>query len=115
MNSDCNLLVELALLGRFIEIPEYLSFLRRLPEKSLPARDSWHALQMQQDFFDPSIRSKLALWLSSRRRPLEYAVSVVRAPLPARQKLEQISADLLGGRLKRVMRAAGGQPAHPSA
>jgi glycosyltransferase involved in cell wall biosynthesis len=87
LDSDVNLLVNLALMGRFIEIPEYLNLLRRLPEKSLPARDYWHALEMQQNFFDPSIKSKPALWLSSKRRRIEYVVSILRAPLSSRQKV----------------------------
>lgn len=119
LDADVNLIVELALLGRFVEVPEYLSFLRRLPEKSLPARDFWHALEMQQAFFDPSIKSKPALWLSSKRRRLEYVISVLRAPLSGRQKmlllvyLVGLAARRVAGRIARARSLPAGHVANP--
>jgi hypothetical protein len=81
-SSDRVLLGELALHGRFFEVPERL-FLRRIhPEKSTIANPTEHLFGI---WFNPSRRGKISFprW----RRFREYTRAVTRAPLTPMERL----------------------------
>ena len=101
-SSDKVALVELALLGDFIEVPEYL-FLRRIHaatslNASTSARDvaRWFDRRARHWFVAP--RSRLFV---------EYARSVMRADIPFREKLN--CTGLVMRMLKRDWRILGGE------
>jgi glycosyltransferase involved in cell wall biosynthesis len=78
--SDIPLLAELALYGRFVEVPRRLFFRRFHPEAS-------SALQgvALQSLFTPGARR--AVGVPEWRRLRELTVSVLRAPIPLEEKL----------------------------
>ena len=80
MGSDINLICELSLYGKFIEIPQHL-FNRRMHEKSA----SWDNSDMerQKNHWDPS---KRRLILQNWRAIVEYNRAVLRAPISAAEK-----------------------------
>ncbi|WP_380165802.1 glycosyltransferase family 2 protein [Jannaschia sp. R86511] len=81
-SSDRTLFLELALMGRFVEVPEVLFRHRQHPERSVTryrddrARNVW---------FDPSWegRASAPRWRLLR----EYGVSIVRSPIPRTHRL----------------------------
>jgi glycosyltransferase involved in cell wall biosynthesis len=79
--SDSCLLAELALYGKFYEIPEYLFFRRDHAGASSRNRGR----DQQLEFFDPQLKGKLVLpkW----RRIFENSASVYRAPIKLREKM----------------------------
>jgi hypothetical protein len=88
VGADGNFLAELALEGMFHEVPERLSFLRLHPGSS-----TWHQNRRSQlhTFFDPSSGGSVRVWLSNRRRYIEYFVSIVRARITPREKLSLVA------------------------
>jgi glycosyltransferase involved in cell wall biosynthesis len=79
--SDRPLLGELALLGRFYEIPEYLFSYRNHPQQSWRAHATWRS---QQLWYDPARAGKITFphWRLLR----EHFVSIQRAPLDWRER-----------------------------
>jgi glycosyltransferase involved in cell wall biosynthesis len=82
-SSDRVLLGELALLGRFYELPQVLFFRRAHPRQSFRAYGSRHSYRA---WFDPSKEGKVAFphW----RLLLEHLTTVTRARLPWRERLK---------------------------
>ncbi|MBN1377793.1 MAG: glycosyltransferase [Gammaproteobacteria bacterium] len=79
--SDINLIGELTLYGKFVEIPEYL-FSRRMHEQA----SSWDRSneQTQKDFWDPARKRMLfQVW----RSVYEYYKAVLRAPVSFSEKV----------------------------
>jgi glycosyltransferase involved in cell wall biosynthesis len=86
IGSDCNLIAELALLGPFVEVEDYLHFIRiHEGSSSFPANSSPWRLQ---HFFDPSKQDAFSIFLSRWRRYIEYYFIINRANLPFHQKLK---------------------------
>ncbi len=85
ISSDLNLLAELALIGRFIVVPEHLSFIR-----SHPGSSSWPEhmarFELVQEWFDPEVRRRTIRSLLRWRRHAEYLVSVAWSDLGPAQK-----------------------------
>ncbi len=79
--SDAMLLADLALLGRFHEVPSYLFFNRDHPNRSINA----YSHEFLHVWFDPKLEGKITLrfwrWL------WEYRRSVVRSSLSRRERL----------------------------
>lgn len=82
VSSDKVLLAQLALIGRFYEIPEYLFFPRRHPQQSVSANK---ARRVRILWFDPSKAGRLVL--PSWRMLREYTLTIARAPIDAGEKL----------------------------
>jgi len=81
IGSDRNLLAELSLYGRFVELPVFMFYRRHHPTAS----SSDKANVAQLEFFDPRLSKQIVLpWL---RRAYEHFVSIVRSPLQVREKL----------------------------
>lgn len=82
VDSDRVLLVELGILGRFHEIPEYLFFSREHQERSIRALPERH---MRAGWFDPAKEGKTVFprW----RVLLEYLKIVKRASLSRHQRI----------------------------
>jgi glycosyltransferase involved in cell wall biosynthesis len=80
--SDRVLLAELALHGRFYEVPEYLFLRRGHPQRSLAANVTDSEIAA---WFDPAMRGKVLLprW----RRLLEYLRAARRAPLSRTERI----------------------------
>ena len=83
-SSDCVLLSELILLGKFIEVPEYLLFIRLHPGSSSWA-PNWSPESLQE-FLDPGPKRRIPLTLMMRRFYLEYFRAVAGSPLKIRDK-----------------------------
>lgn len=108
-HSDKVTLVEMALLGDFVEVPDYL-FLRRMHgQTSLAANPTPQDLAA---WFDPSRRNRFVL--PRNRLFLEYARSILRADIPRRQRMECLRPLLrllrrdwrvFGGEIKRSLLA----------
>jgi glycosyltransferase involved in cell wall biosynthesis len=79
--SDRILLAQLTLYGPFYEIPERLFFRREHAHSSTK-----QSIADQQEFFDPRTRGKISLitW----RQQFQHLVSIGRAPLTLRDKVE---------------------------
>ncbi|WP_109314035.1 glycosyltransferase family 2 protein [Ruegeria sp. AU67] len=113
-HSDKVALLEMALLGDFVEVPEYL-FLRRMHEQtSLAANRSPQELAT---WFDPSRRTRFVLPRS--RLFIEYGRAILRADIPLHTRaaclaplLRLLHRDwrIFGGEIKRAIFAN----AHPS-
>jgi hypothetical protein len=88
--GDCALLGELAVKGKFVEIPDYLFFRRLHPKASSQNPD----LSFQSMFFTGQ-RRRLELPLS--HVCVDHVRTIVRSQLPAREKL-----GCLGALLRRV-------------
>jgi glycosyltransferase involved in cell wall biosynthesis len=84
--SDWILDLELTLLGRFIEIPEYLMQLREHPGSSSMGVNRLRYDRVQA-VFDPRVRGQFRVFLSRARRYPEHVVVVARSALPLRQKV----------------------------
>lgn len=86
--SDCNLVAELILQGEFQEVPEDLHFFRIHQGSS-----TWPGggIEKTQRFYDPSVRSRLAISLSRRRRYVQYFVSIIRSRLSAIEKAQLLA------------------------
>lgn len=83
--SDCTLLAELSLYGRFVEVPEVL-FFRRIH----PGAYSWiTSTEQVRAFYAPNAKRKTALLLRAWRHRFENVRAVLRAPLtlPERARL----------------------------
>lgn len=80
-SSDLTLLGELALYGRFHEVPEFLFFKRNHANTSIHAH---HSLRSRAVWFDPGNADKLQLnkWIMF----LEYMRSISRSPISMWQK-----------------------------
>jgi glycosyltransferase involved in cell wall biosynthesis len=114
-NADKVALVELALLGDFLEVPERL-FLRRMhPGVSLAANPSPRELAR---WFDP--RAGRFIVAPRNRLFLEYARAVARAGIPARDKaacaaplvrLFRRDWRVFAGEMRRALQEAAGGPA----
>lgn len=75
--SDCTLLAELSLYGRFVEIPQVL-FFRRIH----PGAYSWVTSDEQvRAFYAPNAQRKTGLLLRAWRHRFENVRAVLRAPL----------------------------------
>jgi glycosyltransferase involved in cell wall biosynthesis len=81
-SSDLTLLGELALYGRFHEVPEYLFFKRNHVGTSIHSHRSLRSLAV---WFDPANAGKLQLnkWIMFR----EYLRSIKRSPIDSWQKM----------------------------
>ena len=81
-SSDLTLLGELALYGRFHEVPEYLFFKRNHVGTSIHSHRSLRSLAV---WFDPANAGKLQLnkWIMFR----EYLSSIKRSPIDSWQKM----------------------------
>jgi glycosyltransferase involved in cell wall biosynthesis len=81
VGSDRNLLAELGLWGRIVEIQEYLFYRRDHPEASISKYNEYERLE----WFEPRLRGKINLvnW----RNGLEYFRTVARTPLSWRERL----------------------------
>lgn len=85
--ADLNLTAHVALLGRFVCLPEYLQSLRTHPgSSSWFVGAQWDNATMQE-FFDPNVRTPVQRALALRRHHLEYPRAVLRSDLPWREKL----------------------------
>ena len=86
--SDCNLVAELILQGEFHEVPADLHFFRIHRGSS-----TWPGggIAKTQQFYDPSVRSRLAIMLSRRRRYFQYFVSIIRSRLSAFEKAQLLA------------------------
>jgi glycosyltransferase involved in cell wall biosynthesis len=83
INSDSCMIYELLFRGRFVEVPEYLSFYRaHLASYSTYASTN----KVRQNFFNPS-PGILDRRLGHSRLYVEYFVAIAQAPLSLRQKL----------------------------
>ncbi|HWO93693.1 MAG TPA: glycosyltransferase family 2 protein [Dehalococcoidia bacterium] len=80
--ADLGLVAHLVLLGPFVEVPEHLSFIRAHEGSSSWFRAAGWSLDRAQRFFDPTVRGRLALAISVRRRHYEYCRAAFRTPLP---------------------------------
>ena len=104
--SDWVILAEMALIGRFIELPQYLLFLR-----SHAGSSSLGEFRSQpekvQEFFDPAVRGRLAVRVSQGRRYVEHFVIVFRSPLGYREKLFLLAYNITTV-LRRVRRRLSG-------
>lgn len=87
--ADCNLLAELILIGEFLGVPEYMSFLRLHPWSS-----SWpptRSVSRTQQFLDPNVKARPLLFFYRWKHYLELFVSIGRSPLTLSQKLALLS------------------------
>jgi glycosyltransferase involved in cell wall biosynthesis len=82
VGADFNMIAELILRGRAIQIDEVLHY-RRMEEETFTARYSAVELRRTYDPANPN-RMVLQFW----RRSLDYFPLVLRAPLPVVEKLE---------------------------
>src|SRR3989339_757173 len=82
VSSDEVLLGELALRGKFREIPEYLFLKRQHPNRSMTA---FISLRSRNAWFDP--KNKGRLQLHTWKMLADYIDSVLRAPIARREKL----------------------------
>ncbi len=83
INSDSCMIYELLFRGRFIEVPEYLSFYRaHMASYSTYASDN----KTRQHFFNPT-PGFLDRRLGHSRLYIEYFVAIAQAPLSLRHKL----------------------------
>lgn len=82
--SDRTLLVELALQGRFIEIPDELFHLREHPQRSV-RRETSRRRQTREAWFDSSRAGKIVFphW----HRVWDYITAVLRTPMPVRDRM----------------------------
>lgn len=80
-SSDRTLLGELALLGRFHEIPEFLSFKRHHPQQHWRIYRGRHAREV---WYDPARARKITF--PNWRLLWEHLVSIRRAPLSGRER-----------------------------
>jgi glycosyltransferase involved in cell wall biosynthesis len=106
MSADCNLLAELTLMGKFINVPEYLSFLRLHPGSLY-----WsfrHRLAKVREWYDPAMKGYMSVVVWRWRSHLEYFALIVRAPLGCRQKIGLL-AHTAGAEVKRLRRGLGRQ------
>ncbi|WP_170336013.1 glycosyltransferase family 2 protein [Ruegeria arenilitoris] len=101
-HSDKVTLVEMALLGDFIEVPEYLFFRRMHGQTSVAANSTPQALAA---WFDPSRRTRFVLPRS--RLFMEFGRAVLRADIPVQQRMECLSP--LTRLLRRDWRVFGGE------
>ncbi len=83
--ADWILDLELALAGRFVEIPDFLIGIREHAGSSSLGVDRSRPDRVQA-FFDPRGRGRARVWASRARRYPEHAVAVLRAGLPPRDK-----------------------------
>lgn len=81
-DSDGNLLAELSLQGRFVEVPEKLFYWRQHPDRSIR---KYPDARKRAAWFDTSMAGKLHFpaWRALR----EYAVSLSKAPLRSSERL----------------------------
>ncbi len=89
IGSDYSLVAELSLIGRFYEVPAYLSFLRG--HEGSVSWAYWGSAEKLQEFFDPTVEGRIAVRLSGQRRYLEYFVSIARSSLPVQEKIALLS------------------------
>jgi glycosyltransferase involved in cell wall biosynthesis len=82
--SDAALLAELALHGRFAELPEPL-FFRRVHEQAYSYANS---PEQMRKFYAPQSRQKRSLILYTWRHLLDHWQAVGRAPLPTRERVQ---------------------------
>lgn len=80
VGADEVLVLELALLGRFLEL-EKSRFYRRIHEKAF---SQMKTSQAKQEFFDPTTRGKFFLYLWQHY--LEYSLGILHSPLSLRKK-----------------------------
>jgi glycosyltransferase involved in cell wall biosynthesis len=82
VNSDAILLGELALLGKFYEVPEYLFLYRDYPQASGRRHNGYYEYNV---WFDPANRDKIVvpLW----RWFVEYLISIQRVQLNCYEKI----------------------------
>jgi len=82
--SDRTLLVELALRGRFVEIPEALFHLREHPQRSVRHKTS-RKQQTREVWFDSTRAGKITFphW----HRAGQYVSAVVRTPMPLADRI----------------------------
>lgn len=80
--GDIPLVAELALYGKFHEIPEFLFFRRLHPTASSSYKDN---VSLTQEFFDPSTKGKISL--RNWRHLWTHAGSVWRAPVRSAEKM----------------------------
>jgi glycosyltransferase involved in cell wall biosynthesis len=109
-SSDRVLLGELALLGQFYEIPEYLFLRRGHPERSLEANVTDAEIAA---WFDPALRGRILLprW----RRLFEYLGAIRRVPVSWFERVRcyiqlgrfVLSPNRLGGMVEDLLRATG--------
>lgn len=78
--ADINLVVELSLYGKFVEVPERLFNRRMHPQASSWVRSD---AERQRNFWDPSKRKMV---LQTWRSLSEYYKAVYRAPIPLNEK-----------------------------
>lgn len=85
--SDNTLLAELALYGRFVEVPELL-FFRRIH----PGAYSWDMTDEQiRAFYTPNAQRKAGPLLSAWRHRRENLQAILRAPLTGSEKMRLIA------------------------
>lgn len=87
--SDRTLLAELALLGRFVEVPELLFSVREHPGRSVRAKTSWRR-QTREAWFDASREGRIVFprW----RRVRDFATSVAASPLSSTERRHAYTA-----------------------
>jgi len=79
--SDRNLLAELSLLGRFIEVPGVLAYYRRHPGRSMSQYPDRHE---RNAWFDPKLKGTVSF--PAWRRGTEYFKSINRSSLSFRHR-----------------------------
>ena len=99
--ADWTVVLELALAGGLVEVPEQLAAFRRHERSS-----SWEPVPTargQQQFYDPAVRHRARVAWQFRRRWAELARSIAAAPLNARERALLLAwlARLLGRRAGR--------------
>jgi glycosyltransferase involved in cell wall biosynthesis len=93
VNSDSNLLAEIILRGPYVEVPEYLNFVR-----VHKGAYSWGGLSFteKQTYFDPGrAKNSLKTALDSRNRYFEFLKDVLRSGLNPYEKVVLLGYNLL--------------------
>lgn len=79
--ADCNMITDMALQGRFVELPEHLMALRAHSGSSSWFEAAEWSPERIQSFFDPSVNSRWGIAFSKRRMHIEHVSNVWRSDL----------------------------------
>lgn len=85
--SECNLMAELILMGKFCEVPHHLAFYRRHPDASWPPRSK----KQLQEFYDPAVEGRIGPLFFERRGYFEYYALILRSRLRPSEKIALIA------------------------
>lgn len=87
IGADTTLLIELILLGKFCEVPDYQLFMRRHDQSF-----SWPQAETasKQEFYDPATKNRISLqsWTGLQKA----ASSIIRSPVSFRHKLDLLKS-----------------------